>query len=247
MKQITFSGSTPGADSTEYTLYDSTTESVTWLAYTESARYRLALKHSHLGTIKAYAQAGRSGTWVQFYQKAVRTPAASVRMHTTSIPIATHADIKVTWVNGGSAQTTWYVGQALLSAAEDDNARRDLADVVPGPLASLSNFSAATATTHAVFTIPTAWLGQRVRVRSKGATTWVVFGTSSGVEANRSTVVGGTPPAWTGAVTIADPIPDGTSADFYVDPSWTHWSHEADAVGSITIILSDYEQTDLPD
>jgi len=247
MKQIVYGGTTPIADTAETTLYDSSLESVTGLAYNNAARYRLSLKHSHLGTIKAYAQAGRSGTWVQFYQKAVRTPAASVRMHMASIPIATHADIKVTWVNGGTAQTTWYVGQALLTAEEDDNARRDLADVVPGPFASVANFAAATATTHAVFTIPTAWLGQRVRVRSKGATTWVVFGTSSGVEANRSTVVSGTPPAWTGAVTIADPIPDGTSADFYVDPSWTHWSHEADAVGSIHIFLSDYEATDLPD
>ena len=140
------------------------------------------------------------------------------------------------------------LGQALVSADELDAERFDeLAETVPGPLASVSNFAAATATTHLVFAIPAAWLGQRMRFRSKGCTTWLLFGTSSGMEVDRTAVVTGTPPAWTGSVKIGDPIPDGMSADFLVDPSWTHFSFEADAVGSITAIMSDYEQTDLPD
>lgn len=248
MQQIAYSGSTPGTDSSIYDLYDSTTGSVGVIGSIPGCRYRLSLKHSHGGTLKGYAKATRAGSWVQFYQKTLKAPAAAIRMHEVSVPVATHPDVRFTWTNGGTAQDPWYVGQALVSADELDTERFDeLAETVPGPFASLSNFAAATSTTHAVYAIPTAWLGQRMRFRSKGATTWLVFGTSSGVEADRAAVVTGTPPAWTGSVKISDPIPDGVSADFTVDPSWTHFSFEADAVGSIHAFLSDYEQTDLPD
>jgi hypothetical protein len=247
MHRIQYSGSAPGANSNESTLYDSTEESNNILAYRESARYRLALKHSHLGTLKAYAKSSRTGDWVQFYQKPLPTPAAAIRPHVVSIPISTHNDIKVTWTNGGSAQTTWYVGQALLTAVEDDNARLESIETVLGPVASTSSFAAATTTTHAVYAIPTAWLGRRIRIRSIGTTTWVNFGTSASVEASRSAVVSGSPPAWTGSATIADPIPDAQFLDMLVDPSWTHFSFESVHNGTITIFLSDYEQTDLPD
>lgn len=248
MQQIPYAGSTPGADSADYDLYDSTSGSVGVIGSISGCRYRLSIKHSHAGTLKGYAKSTRSGSWVQFYQKALKAPAAAIRMHEISVPIVTHPDVKFTWTNGGTAQNPWYVGQALVSADELDTERFDeQAATVPGPLASLNSFAAATSTSHAVYTIPAAWLGQRVRFRSKIATTWLVFGTSSGVEADRAAVVTGTPPAWTGSVKIADPIPPDMSADFKIDPSWTHFSFEADAIGAIYAFPSDYEQTDLPD
>lgn len=245
MQQLQYSGSTPGADSADYTLYDSTLGSVGVIGSIPGCRYRLSLKHSHAGTLKGYAKATRDGSWIQFYQRPLRAPAAALRMHEVSVPIVTHNDVKFVWTNGGTAQNPWYVGHALVPVDELDTLAK-IADAIPGPLASTANFAAATSTTHAVYAIPTTWLGQRVRFRSRGATTWLVFGTSSGVEADRTVVVSGTPPAWTGNVKIADPIPADMSADFFVDPSWTHFSFEADASGSVYAFVSDYEETDFP-
>lgn len=248
-RQISYTGSAPGADSSTYTLWDSTDGSVGVIGSIPGCRYRLSLKNSHAGTLKAYAKSSRDGSWVQFYQSLVRAPAASVRMQEIAIPIATHRDVKVEWVNGGSAQSTWYVAQALLAFDELDVERNvELAQLVRGPVSSATdNFGVAVTTTHAVYAVPAAWSGRRLRCRSVNSTTWLLFGTSSGVEAAGQAVVSGTPPAWTGLATISEPIPDGTSLDVYVDPAWTHFSVEGSAAGFFYAFLSDYDLTDLPD
>jgi hypothetical protein len=248
MQQLDYSGTTPTGTS-DYTLFDSTDLSVGVIGSIPGCRYRLSVKHSHAGTLKGYAKSLRAGSWVQFYQKALKAPAAAIRMHELSIPIVTHRDVKFVWTNGGTAQDPWYVGHSLVSAQEDDSDRlRQIAATVPGPAASAtSEFAAAASTTHAVYVVHASWLGQRMRFTANGAKIWVVFGTSSGVEADRAAVVTGTPPAWTGSVKICPPIPDGQYADWYIDPSWTHFSFEGDAAGTLTATISDYEQTDFPD
>lgn len=249
MRKIAYSGSTPGADSNTYVLFDSSLEAVNLLAAEGSTDYRLELKHSHAGTLRAYAQAGRSGTWVQFYERILNAPTNTTKMRRVTIPLGGHDDIKVEFVNGGSAQTTWYVAQVMYAPGESRGTRElERLETVRGPVASATlNFAAATSTTHAVYEVPTDWRRRWVRVRSNVSNLWFLFGTSAGVEVSRTAVVSGTPPAWTGSATIGDYIADGTYADYLVDPSWTHFTFEADAVGRITIIPSDFTDVDLPD
>lgn len=104
-----------------------------------------------------------------------------------------------------------------------------------GPLASAdNNFAAAIGTTHAVYAIPEAWKRTRLaftvrcHATSPTATVWLIFGTGVSVEADRTAVVTGTPPAWVGNAKIARPLRDGETADYYVKSSWTHFSIESD-------------------
>jgi hypothetical protein len=245
MKQLDYSDAAPGANTTEYTLFDSTLLSKGVIAGIDGCRYRLSIKHNTVGTLKAYASNDRS-TWVQFFERYVPAPAATKRTHEFSIPVGMHKDVKVTWVNGGSAQSTWYVAHALMSASEVDPIKSVL-DVIPGPVSSLDNFAEAVSTTHFVRPVKTGWLGRCVRFRAQTANIWLVFGTADTVEADRAAVVSGaSSSAWTGSVKIADRIPIDGFSDFYIDPSWTHFSAEGDAAGTLVGILSGYEQTDLP-
>jgi hypothetical protein len=112
---VKYAGATPGADSAIYNLFDSTvyrSQARSVLRFADFMRYVLALKNSGTGTLKAFASMDGGTTWVEFYELAV--PASTVqRMNQITIPLEPHLDVKVDWVNGGAAQSTWYVGQAL--------------------------------------------------------------------------------------------------------------------------------------
>lgn len=246
MIQLDYTGPAPGAVSTENTLFDSTLLSNGVISGIDGCRYRLSHKHNAAGTLKAYASNDNGANWTQIYERYAQAPAATKRAHEYSIPIGMHLDVKVTWVNGGSAQSTWYVGHALMSSSEVDQIV-DVASVVPGPVAGLNNYAEAVSTTHFVRPTKAVWLGRRVRFTAQTANVWIVFGTADTVEADRTAVVSGaSSSAWTGSVKIADRIPADVSRDFFIDPSWTHFSAEGDAAGVLTGVLSDYEQTDFP-
>jgi hypothetical protein len=106
---------TPGADSNTYTLFDSTVFRSArrgGALFSDFVRYVLSLKNSAIGTVKAYSSKDGGTTWVQFYEMAMPI-STTQRMNQLGIPLEPHFDVRIDWVNGGAAQTTWYVAQAL--------------------------------------------------------------------------------------------------------------------------------------
>lgn len=121
---------------------------------------------------------------------------------------------------------------------------------LPGPESGTTNFAVTIGTTHAVYAIPAAWSDRRVdvTVRAPGlnssgqpASVWILFGTSASMEVDRTAVVSGTPPAWTGGVKIGRPVRDGETKDYKIKALWTHFSIEADlAACEVYITPNDY-------
>jgi hypothetical protein len=112
---VKYPGAAPGADSNTYNLFDSTafrSGAKSTLRFSNFVRYVLALKNAAVGTLKAYASMDAGATWLEFYELAVPV-STTQRMNQITIPLEPHVDVKIDWVNGGAAQTTWYVGQAL--------------------------------------------------------------------------------------------------------------------------------------
>lgn len=118
-QHVPYAGSTPGANSASYLLLDTTALTGAIQEHNEReergiVRYLLSLKNSHLGTLKGYGSPDGGVNWYQFLERAV-PPATVRRTNDFSVRIDHHKDVKFEWVNGGSAQTTWYVAQALTS------------------------------------------------------------------------------------------------------------------------------------
>ena len=118
IQQVVYNGSTPGADSNTYTLFDST---VTFSA----ARFAQALGASKLcvvwkqpgansGLLKAYRSIDRGVTWQQVDQATV-SQTASTASNSYELLIESLPDYKLDFVNGGSAQTAWTVDISLVS------------------------------------------------------------------------------------------------------------------------------------
>lgn len=113
----TYSGAVPGADSTEYTLYQSNTNQQRYVRGYSFEWYHLVLNHSHAGTLKAYLSNDQGATWTQFDQRTCNPGASAVTSPTVFwANVSAVKDLKVTWTNGGSAQTTWRVNQSLTDA-----------------------------------------------------------------------------------------------------------------------------------
>jgi hypothetical protein len=112
-------GSAPGANSNTYGLVDTTASAAQLVGDASSCfrqgllrRYLLALKTAAVGTLKGYASADGGANWHQFFNRVIPATEAVVMRH-VAVRIDQHRDVKFEWVNGGSAQSTWYVGQAL--------------------------------------------------------------------------------------------------------------------------------------
>lgn len=112
-----YTGSTPGADSNDYELFNSITAGLpgNWPALHGVYKIVIDIKHSHLGTLKWYktdsdpTNASDSGvTWGQMGQLSVATP-ASTEGSLAEIFIEAEKHVKVLWTNGGTAQTSWIV------------------------------------------------------------------------------------------------------------------------------------------
>jgi hypothetical protein len=141
---------TPGANTNTYPLLDTTAPAyavtdagvvmpsagASDARYHGFRRYVAALKTSHLGTLKGYASADGGSNWHQFYQRII-PPTEIVRMREVSVRIGQHRDVRFDWVNGGSAQTTWYVGQELTDSDElVGHGYDDAAYIVGGDMAA---------------------------------------------------------------------------------------------------------------
>jgi hypothetical protein len=112
---IPYAGTAPGADSSTYTLFNSVpfrSAARSTLRFADYARYLVSLKNTSVGTLNASASADGGVTWQPFYSVAVPVSTAQ-RMNQIAVSLEGHVDVKVEWVNGGTAQTTWYVAQAL--------------------------------------------------------------------------------------------------------------------------------------
>jgi hypothetical protein len=101
--------STPGADSNTYIMFDSTTWPLAagnlqlW-----ATRIKFGVENSHLGTLKAYHSIDKGTNWDQVGGDiAVAAAAATDISGPYDYLVDTYKDFRLSWVNGGSAQTTW--------------------------------------------------------------------------------------------------------------------------------------------
>jgi hypothetical protein len=110
-----YEGETPGNDTLERTLYDSSAQGQGGgTRPLQFGRYLLSLQTSHAGTLKVYGSntGGRNNDWQLFRTVALAGSGAS-GTHEIAVPFGAHLDIKVTWTNGGTAQALWVVAQVL--------------------------------------------------------------------------------------------------------------------------------------
>lgn len=109
--------STPGADSNTYSLFNSVTSFGGGLLPTKHAsRLEVSIKNAAAGTIKTYFSRDKGTNWYQFNGDiAVPAAAATDISGPYDFLIDPYPDVKVDWVNGGSAQTTWVPTVTLIS------------------------------------------------------------------------------------------------------------------------------------
>jgi len=121
--------STPGADSNTYIMFDST---VTFAAPNHSngkstglrehniSRVIFAVENSHAGTLKAYRSIDKGTNWDQVAGDfTVAAASATDISGPYDFLVDTYSDFRISWVNGGSAQTTW---RAEVTAVRSDRA-----------------------------------------------------------------------------------------------------------------------------
>ena len=108
--------STPGANGNTTILFDSTVSFGTGLAgdphnstlQGKLSRVSLGLENSHLGTLKAYRSVDKGTNWDQVGGDISVAAASSTDISGPySFLVDTYSDFRISWVNGGSAQTTW--------------------------------------------------------------------------------------------------------------------------------------------
>lgn len=99
----------PGADSNTYPLFNSVTLfGAGVLRSRKASRLSFAVENSQAGTLKAYMSQNGGTTWVQFGGDiAVAAAAATDVSGPYDFLVDTYRDVKLDWVNGGSAQATW--------------------------------------------------------------------------------------------------------------------------------------------
>jgi hypothetical protein len=113
--RVKYTGSTPGADSSDYTLFSTTTAfpGAGGLQGSGVKSVETSIKNSQAGTLKAYASQDRGTNWYQVREDSVAA-AASTAANTFSHDVEEYLDFKLVWTNGGSAQATWYVDISLV-------------------------------------------------------------------------------------------------------------------------------------
>lgn len=114
--QVKVISATPGANSNTYNLFDSTVSFGGGVLPSRNlARLEFTLNNDQAGTLKFYKSLNKGTTWRQVGGD-IAVPANS----STDISgpydylIDPFPDVKLDWVNGGSAQTTWEPGVVLI-------------------------------------------------------------------------------------------------------------------------------------
>lgn len=112
--RLRYAGSTPGADSNSYVLFDTTALTsgggLGLTALGSPGRFVVNIRNDQTGTLRAYRLNG--STWEQAYPD--QAVAASSTGGIYDFFVGTFDHFRLVWVNGGSAQTVWSVDMALL-------------------------------------------------------------------------------------------------------------------------------------
>lgn len=114
--RVRVTGGTPGTDSNDYKLFDSTVMFTDGLAAHGISRIIFGVQNSQAGTRKAYWSADRGVTWNLYDSTAVAIPAASTSSGPFAYLVDPYDDFKLVWANGGVAQATWITSLTLIRA-----------------------------------------------------------------------------------------------------------------------------------
>lgn len=105
--QVKYSGGTPGADSNTYVIFDTTVASPNARGFLQLAgikRVVVDIAHDKALTLNAYWSADGGTNWQQMYTEAFGVPSAATT-RTRDFLVEHYADFKVSFANGGTAQT----------------------------------------------------------------------------------------------------------------------------------------------
>ncbi len=118
----------------------------------------------------------------------------------------------------------------------------NVADYVTPPVVS-GVYQYASTTTHAVNAVPDAWKNKYVTIFALSADVYILFGTASNIEVDRSA----SPTNGTGA-TYGKPLDTDNlnGYPFYIDEKWTHFAIESAATASIRVEVSSTPSTGVP-
>lgn len=107
-------GGTPGANSNDYVLFDSTVALTGGLDSHCISRLEFSLNNSASGTRKAYFSQDSGTTWTLYDSTAVSAYSSPAAAGPFDYLLDPYKDFKLVWTNGGSAQTTWIVNIVLV-------------------------------------------------------------------------------------------------------------------------------------
>lgn len=112
--RVAVSGGTPGADSNDYTLFDSTVCFTGGLESHDVSRIIFSVNNAAAGTRKAYFSQDRGTTWNLYDSAAVAASSAGSMAGPFDYLVDPYRDWRLIWTNGGSAQTTWIPSIVLI-------------------------------------------------------------------------------------------------------------------------------------
>lgn len=101
------SGGTPGGNSNDYILFDSTVAFTGGLPSHDISRLTFSVNNSQAGTRKASFSADGGVTWSLFDSTAVTAASSGAMSGPFDYLVDTYKDFKLVWTNGGVAQATW--------------------------------------------------------------------------------------------------------------------------------------------
>lgn len=107
-------GGTPGADSNDYELFNSTTALSGTLAAHDISRIQFSINSNQTGTLKAYFSVDKGANWTLYNQQSVAAYSSPNAAGPYDYLVDTYPDWKLVWTNGGSAQTTWRVAISMI-------------------------------------------------------------------------------------------------------------------------------------
>lgn len=107
---LTPTASAPGANANTYPIFNSVTASL-WGAgnlHTWCNRIEFTLANNAAGTLKVYRSTDKGTNWDQYGGDISWAASTATDVNgPEDILVDPHFDVKIDWVNGGVAQTTW--------------------------------------------------------------------------------------------------------------------------------------------
>ena len=109
-----YTGTALPTDSDTFVLFTTveTGKGANFFAMLGVERFSVNIKNSHAGTIKTYKSMDRGTNWLQVSANAVGVPSASDE-NVAEYLVGSYIDWKVSWVNGGTTQTTFGIDMSL--------------------------------------------------------------------------------------------------------------------------------------